>query len=124
MTGPEIRRLYYSTKEISAFVQIPRHILRMWENRFPQLKPSKSKSGRRLYKQKDLDVLIEIKRLKDKGYTDDKIEWLMDHQQDNYQDKKVVQERSIPQMDKSRKMVFLFEITNGLNEILHILNEK
>ncbi len=124
MAGPEIRRLYYSTKEVSAFVQIPRHILRMWETRFPQLKPSKNKSGRRLYKQKDLDVLLEIKRLKDKGYTDDKVVWLIDHQQDDHQAEEVVQEKLIPRMDKSRGMVFLFEIMNGLNEILHILDEK
>ncbi|MBN2029035.1 MerR family transcriptional regulator [bacterium] len=124
MVGPEIRRLYYSTKEVSEFVQIPRYILRMWETKFPQVKPSKSKSGRRLYKQKDLDALFQIKKLKDKGYTDDKVVWLIDHQQDGHRVEEANQEKPIPQIDKSRKMVFLFEMMNGLNEILRILNEK
>ena len=124
MAGPDIRRLYYSAKEVSEFVQVPRYVLRIWETKFPQLRPSKSKSGRRLYKQKDLDALFMIKKLKDNGYTDDKVAWLISHQQDNHQIEEINQNKSISHMDKSRKMVLLFEMINGLNEILHILDEK
>ena len=124
MAGPEIRRLYYSTKEVVEFVQIPRHILRIWETRFPQLKPSKSKSGRRLYRQKDLDILFEIKKLKDQGYTDDKVLWLIDHQQGDSQPEGLDQNKLTPKVNKSQRMVYLFEMVNGLNEILHILDEK
>ncbi len=128
MAGPEIRRLYYSSKEVSELVQVPLHILRLWETQFPQLKPSKSKSGRRLYKQKDLDTLFEIKKLMNKGYTDEKVSWMIDHQIDHPQrdpqPEQMDQTETILPVDQSRRMVLLFEMMNGLNEILHILDEK
>jgi DNA-binding transcriptional MerR regulator len=45
-------------------------VLRYWETEFPMLKPIKSKSGHRLYRRQDLEMVLEIKRLLyDKGYT-------------------------------------------------------
>lgn len=124
MAGPDIRRLYYSAKDVSELVQIPRHILKIWEAKFPQLRPSKSKSGRRLYKQRDLDALIEIKNLKDKGCSDDKVVWLIGHRQSDQRVEREDRNKPVPQIDKSRRMVLLFEMINGLNEILYILDEQ
>jgi DNA-binding transcriptional MerR regulator len=46
------------------------YVLRYWETEFPQLKPDKGKSGQRLYKKKDIDNILHIKRLLYKdGYT-------------------------------------------------------
>ncbi len=46
------------------------HVLRYWETEFPQLKPDKGRSGQRLYKKKDVDHVLHIKRLLyNEGYT-------------------------------------------------------
>jgi DNA-binding transcriptional MerR regulator len=45
-------------------------VLRFWETEFPTLRPSKSKSGHRLYRRQDVELLLEIRRLLyAKGFT-------------------------------------------------------
>ncbi len=61
--GPQLRKLYYSIGEVSEQFAIPAHVLRYWEQEFPQLRPKKSKSGNRLYQEKDLRTIERIKNL-------------------------------------------------------------
>src|SRR6185369_7522768 len=50
--------------EASDLTGMKAHVLRYWENEFPQLNPEKSRSGgQRIYRQKDLDVIQRLKRL-------------------------------------------------------------
>lgn len=42
---------------------VEQHVLRYWEDEFEALKPGKNRSGQRLYQKKDVDVVMEIKRL-------------------------------------------------------------
>jgi DNA-binding transcriptional MerR regulator len=45
-------------------------VLRFWETEFPQLKPHKGGSGQRLYRKRDVEMVLEIKRLLyDEGFT-------------------------------------------------------
>jgi DNA-binding transcriptional MerR regulator len=45
-------------------------VLRFWESQFPQLKPNKSGTGQRLYRRRDVEIALEIKRLVyGEGYT-------------------------------------------------------
>lgn len=45
-------------------------MLRFWESQFQQLKPNKSGTGQRLYRRRDVEMILEIKRLvHDEGYT-------------------------------------------------------
>ena len=45
-------------------------MLRFWESQFPQLKPNKSGTGQRLYRKRDVEIAVEIKRLVyGEGYT-------------------------------------------------------
>ena len=49
---------------------MPKHVLRFWEGKFPQIKPMKRGGGRRYYRQEDLELLRGIRRLLyDEGYT-------------------------------------------------------
>lgn len=73
MAGPKIRRLYYSASEVSDIVGISPGMLKAWEQKFPNFKPARSQSGRRLYKPSDLKLVKRIKKLKDIGYTDEKV---------------------------------------------------
>lgn len=60
---------YFTIGEVSEICQLKSHVLRYWEQVFPQLKPSKRR-GRRYYQKNDLQLLIEIKSLlHDQGYT-------------------------------------------------------
>lgn len=56
-------KLYFRIGEVSDIVGVKPYVLRYWESEFPDVKPSKSKSGQRLYKRKDVEMLLKIKEL-------------------------------------------------------------
>ena len=56
--------------EAAEAIDVPQHVLRFWETKFPQIKPLKRNGGRRFYRPQDLDVLQQIKHLLyTQGYT-------------------------------------------------------
>lgn len=56
--------------EASDQLDVPQHVLRFWETKFPQIKPLKRNGGRRFYRPQDLEVLQQIKHLLyNQGYT-------------------------------------------------------
>lgn len=60
---------YFTIGEVSQICQLKSHVLRYWEQVFPQLNPNKRR-GRRYYQKADVELLIEIKSLlHDQGYT-------------------------------------------------------
>ena len=59
----EIKKLYYSIGEVSKIVGLKSYVLRYWETEFKQLTPPKNRAGNRTYRQKDIDVILEIKKL-------------------------------------------------------------
>lgn len=63
-------KLYFRIGEVSRLAGIKPYVLRFWESEFPGLGPKKSGSGHRLYRRKDVELVLEIKRLLyDKRYT-------------------------------------------------------
>lgn len=56
-------KLYFRIGEVSDIVDVKPYVLRYWETEFPDIKPTKSKSGQRLYKRKDVEMLMQIKGL-------------------------------------------------------------
>jgi DNA-binding transcriptional MerR regulator len=68
---PEIPdRLYFRIGDVSQLVGVEPYVLRFWETEFPMLQPKKSRTGHREYKRKDVELLLEIKRLLyDEGFT-------------------------------------------------------
>ncbi len=54
---------YKTIGEVSKMMQTPQHILRFWEESFPQINPLKRKGGRRLYSESDINLLRRIKEL-------------------------------------------------------------
>lgn len=56
--------------EVAASLDLPAHVLRFWETRFRQISPLKRAGGRRFYRQRDIDLVIAIRRLLyEEGYT-------------------------------------------------------
>ena len=56
-------KLYFRIGEVSDIVGVKPYVLRYWETEFTDVKPSKSKSGQRLYKKRDVELLLRIKAL-------------------------------------------------------------
>ena len=69
--GPEIPdKLYFRIGEVSRLAGIKPYVLRFWETEFSSLGPKKSGKGHRLYRRKDVELVLEIKRLLyEKRYT-------------------------------------------------------
>ncbi len=60
---------YFTIGEVSKLCELKSHVLRYWEQVFPQLEPSK-RQGRRYYQRKDVELVLEIKSLlHEQGFT-------------------------------------------------------
>lgn len=63
-------RLYFKIGDVARILKLEPYVLRFWESQFPQLKPNKSGTGQRLYRKRDVEIAVEIKRLVyGEGYT-------------------------------------------------------
>ena len=61
---------FWTIREVADSLELPQHVLRFWETRFPQIRPLKSGGGRRYYRPQDIDLIRGIKiLLYDEGYT-------------------------------------------------------
>jgi DNA-binding transcriptional MerR regulator len=56
-------KLFYRIGEVSRIVGVEPYVLRYWETEFPFLKPRKNKSGQRVYIKRDVELLLNIRRL-------------------------------------------------------------
>jgi len=62
--NPEIPdKLYFRIGEVAKIAGIKPYVLRFWETEFPSLGPKKSGTGHRLYRRKDVELVLEIRRL-------------------------------------------------------------
>jgi DNA-binding transcriptional MerR regulator len=63
-------RLYFKIGDVARLCGVEPYVLRFWETQFPQLKPNKSGTGQRLYRRREVELALEIKRLvHGEGYT-------------------------------------------------------
>jgi DNA-binding transcriptional MerR regulator len=71
MAGPAPRgepqeipdKLYFRIGEVARLTGVKQYVLRFWETEFPGLGPKKSGTGHRLFRRKDVEMVLEIKRL-------------------------------------------------------------
>jgi DNA-binding transcriptional MerR regulator len=70
MKNFSMKKLYYSISEVSRITDLEQYVLRYWETEFEQLKPAKNSSGNRIYTNKDIKLILFIKKLlKEEKYT-------------------------------------------------------
>jgi DNA-binding transcriptional MerR regulator len=63
-------KLYFRIGEVASLCRLPAYVLRFWETEFPQLKPIKSSTGQRMYRKRDVESVVRIKKLLyDDGFT-------------------------------------------------------
>lgn len=58
-------KVYYSIKEVRKIVDLPLSTLRYWESQFEQLSPYKDEHGNRYYTEKDIELIKQIKFIRD-----------------------------------------------------------
>ena len=66
MTAPTTElpdRLYFKIGEVAKIVGVKPYVLRYWETEFSMIRPGKTRSKHRLYRRRDVETLLEIKRL-------------------------------------------------------------
>ena len=58
-----LKKIYYSIREVSTLAGVEAHVLRFWEKEFPMLRPRRGRSGNRTYRDRDIEIVKEIRRL-------------------------------------------------------------
>lgn len=97
---------FFRIGEASRIVGVEPYVLRYWEKEFPQLRPKRADSRHRTYERKDIELLMEIKRLL-------------------YDERMTIQgaKRRLREREKKRgRSALIREIKRELNEILQILS--
>lgn len=114
--APEIPdKLFFRIGEVSTMLGVEPYVLRYWETEFPSLSPKKSGTGHRLYRRKDVELLLRIKHLLyEKRFTiDGARQFLLEEAKSAH--KEIKQEQQILFSDP------LPEIRRELSEILKML---
>ena len=115
--NPKVKKLYYSIGEVSEMTNLKSYVLRYWETEFNQLKPPKNRAGNRTYRQKDIEVILNIKDLLyKKKFTIDGARVVLQGK-----DKKVSEIKE-PNLLSTNQKVVLGNIKKNLEEILNIIN--
>ena len=60
---PIAKKAYYSIGEVCDLTGLKPHVLRYWETQFDVLNPTKNRAGNRVYRSKDIEIILLVKRL-------------------------------------------------------------
>jgi DNA-binding transcriptional MerR regulator len=63
MNEPIARKVYYSIGEVCDLTGLKPHVLRYWETQFEVLNPTKNRAGNRVYRSKDIELVLLVKHL-------------------------------------------------------------
>ena len=112
-------KLYFRIGEVAKLCKLPAYVLRFWESEFPQLKPVKSSTGQRMYRQRDVENVLRIKRLLyEEGFT------IAGARQQLKAEAKPARLQSGLPFPKQGRSDSLKKVRQGLQEILGILKRK
>ena len=63
-------KLYFKIGEVAEIANVPTYVLRFWETEFGRIKPKRTRSGQRLYRKNDVELILNVKNLLyDQKYT-------------------------------------------------------
>jgi len=123
---PEIpNKLYFRIGEVAKLAGIKPYVLRFWESEFPGLGPKKSGTGHRLYRRKDVELVLEIKRLLyDKRFTIEGARKALESAKPKRGTPKAepVVARQQGELFAGASPLFFQELKRELNEILRLLS--
>ncbi|MGC2111575.1 MAG: MerR family transcriptional regulator [Candidatus Korobacteraceae bacterium] len=109
-------KLYFRIGEVARLCRLPAYVLRFWETEFPLLSPVKSNTGQRMYRQRDVENVLRIKKLLyEEGFT------IAGARQHLKEETKPAQRQSGLPFPKKSSDAQLKKVRQGLQEILGIL---
>lgn len=112
MTEPVARKAYYSIGDVCDVTGLKPHVLRYWETQFDMLHPTKNRAGNRVYRPKEIELVILVKHLLyDQKYT---IEGAR---------QKLSEMRKAGELEEGRKEILGPELLNGMKKELQELVE-
>ena len=115
-------KLYFRIGEVARLCRLPAYVLRFWETEFPQLKPTKSSTGQRMYRRRDIENLLRIKQLLyDEGFTIPGARQQLRAEGKNGNGNAGTLFGSAPSPARTQK---LREVRSGLREILTMLSTR
>jgi len=110
-------KLYFRIGEVSRLCRLPAYVLRFWETEFPQLKPVKSSTGQRMYRQRDVENVLHIRKLLyEEGFT------IAGARQQLKDESKTARQQSGLPFPKQNPADKLKKVRQGLQEILGMLS--
>jgi DNA-binding transcriptional MerR regulator len=109
-------KLYFRIGEVARLAQLPTYVLRFWETEFPQLKPTKGSTGQRMYRRRDVELVLRIKGLvHEQGFT------LAGAREQLKAETKAEKAEAAPTAQATPSGDGLARVREGLREILAIL---
>jgi len=92
-----LKKLYYSISEVSKLTGLEQYILRYWETEFEKLKPGKNRAGNRIYTNKDIKLILQIKQLlREEKYTIEGAKKILEGS--NYENDNIMDEEKLSQI--------------------------
>jgi DNA-binding transcriptional MerR regulator len=111
-------KLYFRIGEVASLCRLPAYVLRFWETEFPQLKPVKSSTGQRMYRKRDVESVVRIKKLLyENGFT---IAGARTHLREETKSERNQNALPFP----GQPSVSVAHLRHELQEILHILSAR
>ncbi len=112
-------KLYRSISEVSEMLEVKPHVLRYWETQFSMLRPKKNRAGNRMYRPDEVKMLLRIRELLyEKRFT------IAGARRTLLGERK----EDAPQVelgfDKAERRMILFEVKEGLKEVVTKLRER
>lgn len=113
-------KLFFRIGEVAELCRLPAYVLRFWETEFPHLAPKKSSSGQRLYRQRDVENVLRIKKLlHEEGFT---IAGARQHLKTEAKPTK--SQAALPFVVKAGRRDELKAVRAGLQDLLNILKPR
>jgi len=104
---------YYSMGDVCKLTELEPHVLRYWESQFRSLRPTKNRSGNRVFRRKEIDLIFLIKYLLyEKQFTIEGARLELGR----------LNERSVPEENPPSNDHYLFGIKKELTELRNILD--
>ena len=112
-------KLYFRIGEVAEICKLPTYVLRFWETEFPQLKPGKSGTGQRMYRRRDVENVLRIRKLLyEDGFT------ISGARQQIRVEAKATSKVQAPLPFPRRQTSELKRVRQGLREILGMLTAR
>ncbi len=110
------RKAFYTIGEVSRITGVQPHVLRYWEDQGKLLKPSRRRSRHRLYRPADIQLIFEIKRLRE----EDKLSLAAMRKQLNPQARRLTPPPAFPPFSPGGRLA---ELLRDLREELRALKD-